>query len=135
MSIKFKSVSWPKFAQGADYKAVKRVTVPNQAMSLHEILTRFTRGEEIPVGQPVAYSEVDDIAESLNVDIEKIKYYDLVDRAEFSEKLNDVVDRFKKQETRKKQKADREAADAAEKLAAEMLQKRAEQVAAQQSAK
>lgn len=97
--MKFKSVSIPGPSKGSRTSAEKLV-VPNQSMSLLEILTRFTRGEQLPVGKDVVYHESDE-------DIEKLKHMDLVDRAEYIEKLEQTKKTYEKQE-RDKEKAERE---------------------------
>lgn len=107
-TIKYKSVSWPEASTGEKPSGVK-LTVPDQSLSLQEILTRFTRNEPLPVGNRVSYHESDD-------DLEKIQHMDLVDREEFVEKLKTTQKDYEKQEKRK-------AKQAQEKLQAEALAK------------
>lgn len=128
--MKFRSISLPKPSQGLDFKGIKKVTVPNQSMSLEEILTRFTRGEEIPIGQPTTYQDDENISSHLDVDFEKIQYMDLVDRDEFAKTLKQTIGDYNDQ-TKARQKRAMEKAIKAE----FEKQKAAEAHAAAQSAK
>lgn len=96
--IKFKSVALPSPSVGTDYSKVIDQVVPDQSMSLQEILKRFTRGEKVPVGHEVSYHESD-------TDLEKLSKSDLVDKAEFVDKMKEVKVRFDKQEKKKKRDA------------------------------
>lgn len=91
----------------------KKIVVPNQSMSLQEILERFTRGEPLNIGRDVQYHESDD-------DLEKLQTKDLVDKAEYVEKMKQTQKDFEKQERRRqKAAADKLISDAAKKLADE----------------
>lgn len=105
--MKFKSKSIPPISSGLKTTG-KLCVVPNQSMSLEEILERFTRGEAVAVGQPVNYHESED-------DLEKIQHLDLTEKEEYVEGLKETQKRFKKQEAKKR--ADYEAALKAEALA------------------
>lgn len=110
--MKWKSSSIPTPSKGVVYTD-KKIVVPNQSMSLEEILHRFTRGEPLAIGREVQYHESDD-------DLEKVSNMDLVDRQEFVEKLKSTRKEYDKQEkARKKAEADRIEKLAVEKLAAE----------------
>lgn len=102
--MKFKGIAIPKPTEGVSFFDVVNQTVPNQSMSLEEILRRFSRGEPVPVGQEVNYSDSD-------VDLEKLKNLDLVDREEYINSLNEVKKKFELQE---KRKAEAEKVKAAE---------------------
>lgn len=80
----------------------KVLTVPNQNMSLKEILTRFTRNEALPIGKDQTFHEGE-------YDLEKVKASDLVDKAEFIDKMKETQSAYKKQELAK-EKAARAAA-------------------------
>lgn len=110
--MKFKSNAFPKPCLGQkEFGPV--LVVPNQAMSLEEILERFTRGEPVAVGRDISYHESDD-------DLEKVSKMDLVDRDEYIEKLKQTQKDFDKQEKRKAAKErEKLVKEAAEKLAAE----------------
>lgn len=107
--MKFKSYATPAVSVGVLTRA-KKIVVPNQAMSIHEILERFTRNEQLPIGKDVQYHESED-------DLEKISHMDLVDRAEYVEKLQETQKLYQAQEA-KKEKAvkDKIAADYREKV-------------------
>lgn len=94
--MKFKSVAIPAESVGLVIKD-KKIVVPNQSMSLQEILERFTRNEELPIGRDVEYHDSDD-------DLEKMSHMDLVDRAEYVDRLKQTQLDFEKQEKRKAQK-------------------------------
>lgn len=96
----------------------KREVVPDQSMSLEEILSRFTRGEAVNVGKDVNYHESND-------DLEKVSRMDLVDKAEYSEKLRQTQFDFNKQQ---KAKAAAERKRLAEEVKAD-LKKEAEKAA------
>lgn len=97
--MKFKSYASPAVWPGVKIDGPK-IVVPDQAMSLHEILERFTRNEELPIGKDVQYHESDD-------DLEKISHMDLVDRAEYVQKLQETQKMYKAQEA-KKDKAEKD---------------------------
>lgn len=96
--MKFKSLAIPSPSVGTDYTNVIDQVVPDQSMSLREILTRFTRGEKLPVGHEVSYHESD-------TDLEKLTNADLVDKADFVDKMKEVKVRFDKQEKKKRRDA------------------------------
>lgn len=103
----FKSIAIPEPSEGLDFTDVVDQVVPDQSMSLEYILKRFTRGEPLPIGHEVSYgSESEGF---LDVDLEKLAASDLVDKAEYIEKLNEVKSAYEKQE---KQKAQNARADA-----------------------
>lgn len=106
--MEFKSVAIPKRWAGITITE-KKLVVPNQAMSLHEILERFTRNEQLPIGKETNYDDGED-------DLEKMVHLDLVDRAEYVEKLEETQKMYKRQE------AQREKA-AKDKIAVEFKQK------------
>lgn len=72
----------------------KKMVVPDQSLSLQEILLRFTRNEQLPIGKDVQFHESDD-------DLEKVSKMDLVDRAEYVDKLKETQKGFEKQERKK----------------------------------
>lgn len=113
--MKYNASATPRPSPGETFTG-ESIVVPNMSMSLEEILQRFTRGEPLAIGKedPV-YHESDD-------DLEKVSHLDMVDRAEYVEKLKVTQKEYEKQEKRKA-KAERERLDklAVEKLAAEKL--------------
>lgn len=116
--MKFKSKSIPALWKGIVNQG-KLLVVPNQSMSLQEILTRFTRGEVLTVGKEIAYHESDD-------DLEKVSHLDLVDKEEYIDKLKQTQSEYKKQERKKADKEkERLRKEALDKIEAEEKQKRA----------
>lgn len=94
--MKFKSKAHPEPYKGSDLGG-KKITVPDQSMSLKEILQRFVRGEPVPVGRDVQYHESED-------DLEKIAHEDLVDQAEFHEKQVETQKTYVREQKAREQK-------------------------------
>lgn len=94
--MKFRSVSIPESSIGLTVVGPK-LTVPDQAMSLAEILMRFTRNEALPIDQGGVYHESED-------DLGKVGHLDLVERAEFVERQKETQKRFQQQEKEKERK-------------------------------
>lgn len=122
---KFKSIAWPAPTAGIA-GGRKKLTVPNQALSLEEILRRFTRGESLEIGKDGTFDDEGDD------DLEKVAHMDLVDREEYVNKLKQTEKDYEKQE-KGKAKKERERLDklaveklANDKLAAEKAAKKAE---------
>lgn len=111
--MKYKSFSIPDPVEGQVFTDKKSV-LPNQSLSLQEILERFTRGEPLEIGREGA--QYDDGPE----DLEKVSHWDLVDRAEFINKLKQTTKHYEKQEKVRLQK-EKERLDrlAVEKLASD----------------
>lgn len=106
--MKFISKAIPEVSKGFATKGGK-ITVPDQSMSLQEILTRFTRKEKLPIGFDIQYHNVD-------YDLEKVARLDLTERDEFLEFQRSVKRRYEAQQAQKRaqQKAAEEAAKAAQ---------------------
>lgn len=118
--MKYRSQACPAPSAGTPTLDKKNV-VPNQSISLQEILLRFTRNEALPVGNEVHYHESED-------DLEKVKHMDLVDRYEFIDKLKETQERYQQQE---RLKAEREKRQTVEKAKAEILEEIEKQKAVQ----
>lgn len=93
MKMTFKSVANPAPSAGLVIVS-KKLVQPNQAMSLEEIISRFTRGEKLAIGREMSYHESDD-------DLEKVSTMDLVDREEYVDKLKETQKEYDKQEKRR----------------------------------
>jgi len=99
--------------KGQDYSKVKSVTVPNQSMSLKEIIQRFMRRESLPVSKEGVYND------QLG-DLEKIKNLDMTEQVERIEELKTNIARATaRMELKEKArvKAEQEAQEAAQKAA------------------
>lgn len=109
--MKFRSFAAPEPSLGVSYAHCKEIVVPDQGMSLKEILERFTRGEPVEQGHPVSYGE-DESDNPLNVDLEKLRNSDLVEKAEYADKLKEIQKTHQSQERKKSAKiaADKEKA-------------------------
>lgn len=111
--FKYKSIASPEPAKGF-VTTEKKMVVPNQSMSLEEILSRFTRGEPLEIGRDGAFDEEGDD------DLEKVSHMDLVDKEEYVDKLKQTKKRYDAQEKARAKKAhDEVIKQAAEKLAAD----------------
>lgn len=104
----YKQSARPMADKGISFKGVPNILVPDQGMSLNDILKRFTRGEAVPVGQPVHY---EDAGDRFDIDVEKMQFADMTERAEFSKKLQEVRDEYDRQ-MKEKAKADKAKAEA-----------------------
>lgn len=111
--MKFKSVAVPFPAKGQTGFGPILVQ-PNQAMTLQEILERFTRNESLDIGKMTAYDEMSDD------DLGKLKFMDLVDQEEFIQRQKEIVRRYQDQEKRREE-SERKAAQ--EKILAEEREK------------
>lgn len=117
--MKYKALSSPPVSKGTDFSKVKKQVVPNQAMSVKEIMRRFTRNEPLAIAKQKYYHDGP-------FDLEKIAHADMVDRDEFIEVQNRIQKRFKAQEEfRQKQEREREILEKAQKLADEQAAKNA----------
>lgn len=92
--MEFKSVAIPALRPGITIVG-KKIVVPNQAMSLEEILRRFVRNESLPIGKDSEYYEDGED------DLEKIPHMDLVDQMEYMDKLKETQKAYKVQESKK----------------------------------
>lgn len=66
--------------KGQSYKNAKVVVVPNQSMSLQEILRRFVRRESLPISKEGTY-------ETRFGDLEKIQNLDITEKMEHVAKI------------------------------------------------
>lgn len=92
--------------KGQSFKKVKTVTVPNQSMTLKEILKRFIRKESLPVQQEGIYEE-------RMGDLEKMDKMDIVDKMEIVDEIKsdmEKVTKHRKKEEEKKAAVEKEKA-------------------------
>lgn len=111
--MKFKKNSIPEPSLGVSFEGVVDELVPNQSMSLKTILQRFTRGEALAVSHEadIQFGDLDG-----ETDLEKLKHADLVDKADFIQRMEEVKQKHA-EEVRKaeaKVKADKKAKAEAE---------------------
>ncbi|AZL82664.1 hypothetical protein [Apis mellifera associated microvirus 34] len=94
----------------------KDQVVPDQSMSLREILTRFVRREALPVSKATFYGSetgIDPDSEShFNVDQEKAQYWDFTEKADFKEKVDNAKRELEQYESAKKKRAEAKKAEA-----------------------
>lgn len=105
--MEFKSVAFPKPKKGMSFKGVKKLTKPQRGISLKEILERFTRNEPVEVGH-----ETQDGSDS-DIDLEKLRHADLVDKEEYMNKLKAIQGKYEAQEESKKAARDKAAKEKA----------------------
>lgn len=111
--MKFRAIANPRPSKGVDVGDPKLVR-PNMAMSLEEILHRFTRNEPLEIGRQANYDDGPD-------DLEKLRFADLVDRDEAIQKQVDKRKQFDREERERKAKRLKDAHDQAVREAAEKL--------------
>jgi len=91
---------YPKvIVKGQSFVGCKVITVPDQSLSLAEIIRRFTRKEALPIEKEGTY-------ETRFGDLEKIRDSDLTEQAEHIEHIKEAHKTYVK---RVKKKADEEA--------------------------
>lgn len=115
--MKYRSIAIPSPSMGADFSKEVDQVVPDQSLSLKQILDRFTRGEPVPVGRETTYGSEGE-EDVLDYDLEKLKHSDLTEREEVIESLREKRSQFEERE-KQKAKAQKAAADKAAKLADE----------------
>ena len=133
--MKFKEIAVPKPSAGTGGFGAKLV-VPDQSLSLKEILARFVRKEVLPVAHTAHYGSEGSIDpesdHEFNIDLEKAKHWDLTEKAEFIGRVRDVHEAHSAA-VRKKDNADKAAAK--EKADAEYEQKVREKIAREEASK
>lgn len=122
----------PEPSVGEDYSKIVSLVRPDQSLSLQEILDRFTRGESLPVEFQAEFG-ADDPDNPLNVDLEKLQHADLVEKAEYIEKLKAISENYRKQEASKAKKKADEDRQAAIKADEERILRAAEKLAKEKS--
>lgn len=88
--MKYKSVALPERSSGVKFSG-KKLFVPDQSLSVAEILARFQRDGSIPNGERGVFIETDE-------DLEKLGDMDLVEKDEFIAKQKAVQEMYKAQE-------------------------------------
>lgn len=109
----FKKASIPRPSVGHRITEKSQV-LPDQSLTLQEILTRFVRHEALPVGHDYAYGSENMDPESdspLNVDLEKLKFADLTEKDDYKAETHRVKEAYEEAEKRKADKAAKVAAD------------------------
>ena len=101
----------------------KKMVKPGMAMSPEEIIRRFTRGEPLNVKFDGEFGDIGD------VDLEKAKHMDLVDKQAFVEEQRRIQTQFETQERRKADTLKRAAREKKEKLAKAKFDKAVEEAA------
>lgn len=94
--MEFKSRSCPGMSVGIKVEG-EELVVPNQALSLRQILDRFTRQQALPIGKDGNYDEGED-------DLEKLRHMDLVDKEEYIDRLKQTQIKYGKQEEARKRR-------------------------------
>lgn len=126
----FKGVASPlPKSSRTDWSKKVKLTVPDQALSLQDIIDRFTRKEPLPVGHSVSWGDDIDIDSPLAVDLEKLLKSDIVDQKEHADRWKEITDRYKvEDQERNRKKAVAAAKKKAEEQEAEIQRRVAEKV-------
>lgn len=118
MPIIYKSIASPTpKGSSRDWSKLEKLTVPDQSLSLQDILDRFSRKEALPVGKDPSYNDEIEIDSPFAVDLEKLGQADILDKMEHAEQWREISDTFKREEAArvaKKTAADKKAAKEAE---------------------
>lgn len=71
------------------------LTIPDQSMSIRQLIERHTRGQQIPIHMPsYQFTSDSEIDESMNIpDMEKLDYFEKV---ELKENVQETIDETKK---------------------------------------
>lgn len=112
--MKFRAIANPKPSEGCS-KWDKNQVVPDQSLSLAEILRRFVRGEAVPVGLSTFGVDDGEQDHELDVDLEKLAHADLTEKDEWKEKARELQRKYERQEKAKADKAAKKAAEDREK--------------------
>lgn len=88
---------------GVSFKGVQSLTLPNDALTIRQIIKRFIRNQSLPIEKEGAYLDIGE-------DVEKIRTADFTEREEFLDRHKTKLNRIKK---------DLEDKEAASKKAAE----------------
>lgn len=136
--MKFKGIAVPPPSKGIRITEPDQV-VPDQSLSLREIIQRFTRNEALPVGMKGQYgsdSGIDPESESeFNVDVEKSAHWDLTEKHEFIDRVKEVGKEFEAAEKERAQRAAEKEAAEREKAIARRVKAEARKLAASQDKK
>lgn len=117
--MKFKGLAIPPVSKGIRITEPDQV-VPDQSLTLRDILTRFVRREALPVAHQGVYGSegsIDPESDSpFNVDQEKLRHADLTVKDEFRELVAEHEREYKralerKAETGRQEKAEKDKAD------------------------
>lgn len=108
--MKFRALAAPPKSVGQSFKGVKHIVLPNQAMTLQQILDRFTRGQPLPIGQSTFGTEEEN--RSFGIDLEKLAFMDLAEKDEYKKQLDAVVARYNEIQTNEKKRKSVETQEA-----------------------
>lgn len=90
--------------QGQDFSKETVLTQPNQALSLADIISRFSRNEPLEIGFDVSFHESDD-------DLEKLRRLDPVDRQAYIKKMQELQAKYQEQEAKRREKEEQKMRD------------------------
>lgn len=99
------SASYTSDWQGVDYSKEELQVVPDESLSLQDILERFVRNEEVEVGHPTWYDEDENSMD----DLEKIKHADLVDKDLYIKSLREIQSKYETEEKQRDENLKKEA--------------------------
>lgn len=80
------------------------LTLPNEALSITDILNKWTHGIDPMLTKNPAYSDEADIDD---IDLESVQRMDITDKGEAMQKASNVINRAKEAQKREKEEADK----------------------------
>lgn len=119
MKLSFKQKAIPNPSDGLDLSGEELITVPDQSLSLQEILDRFTRKESLPIANDGLYeNDNDEVGET---DLGKFHAMDIVDQYSHIENMFEKQKRYESELEQARAKALEEAkTNALEQIKAEL---------------
>lgn len=89
--MEFKSTSIPTPSEGVIFNEKDDMVIPDQGLSLKEILERFTRGETLELGKQTWYEpDLDEDSESL-IDYDKLRGLDLTELEAMKTQIAELI--------------------------------------------
>lgn len=125
--MRYVKSSLPRPSDGLQAKWVN-IVVPDQSLTLKDILERFTRGEAMPIARDEQFGGNEDLDDPLNFDLEKLVKADMTERDEVAQKIKEMrVQAEREEKERGRKEAEHKAkakAAAEEKRIADEVEKR-----------
>lgn len=134
--IQYKSIVSPSPRPASrDWTKVEKLTVPDQSLSLQDILERFTRKEALPIGKEVSYNDEVEIDSPFAVDLEKLAKADIIDKNEAVAQWKEVSQTYEREQKAREAQQKKAAEKAAKEAEESRIQKEVEARVAKQSSK
>lgn len=109
----YKSIASPEPQRPTvDWSKMEKLTVPDQSLSLQDIIDRFSRNEALPIGKQTSYNDEIEIDSVFAVDLEKLGKADIIEQMEHAEQWKQISDVYKEEEKARNAKKAAEKAKA-----------------------